>query len=289
MTTSTIDGLVAFQAVAQARSFTKAGQALGLDKSRVSRVVSALEAALGQALLVRSTRSVSLTAEGEALFAKVSPLLAGLQEALSAAPDQPTVPAGEVTITTTADLGRAMLAPALASFRQRFPAVFVRVVLANDVVDLMGKGVDLALRVGHPGAGSFIARKVGSLEAGFFASPAYLERRGTPATQAELGTHDGLWPEVPKGQRSFSPGGAPPKPAVQCADFSLLAELAKLGAGIALLPTFLAPRDGSLVRVLPQVSLSNAPLYLVSRPVKPVPPRVRALSDWLVQHLRSAP
>jgi len=76
---------------------------------------------------------------------------------------------------------------------------------------------------------------------------------------------------------------------VQCADFSLLAELARLGAGVALLPTFLAARDvasGALARVLPQVSLADAPLYLVSRPMKPVPPRVKVLREWLLQHLR---
>ncbi|MDP3503332.1 MAG: LysR family transcriptional regulator [Myxococcales bacterium] len=291
MTTPPLDALAAFQAVAQSRSFTRAAEALGTDKSRVSRVVSSLEATLGTALLVRSTRSVTLTTEGEALFVKVSPLLAGLQEALSAVPDRPSLPSGEVCVTTTPDLGRGLLAPALASFRQRYPTVLVRVVLANEVVDLMDRGIDLALRVGQPGAGSFIARKVGSLEAGFFASPGYLSRRGTPPTVEALSEHEGLWPEPKKGQRSFAPGKAPPRAAVQCADFSLLAELARLGAGVALLPTFLASRDvasGVLTRVLPQVSLANAPLYLVSRPVKPVPPRVKVLREWLLQHLRPA-
>lgn len=292
MTPMPLEGLQIFQAVAQARSFTKAGERLGLDKSRVSRVVSALEASLGQALLVRSTRSVTLTPEGEALFQKLSPLLAGLQAALAALPDASEVPSGEVSITTTADLGRALLAPALASFRQRYPAVRVRVVLDERVVELMSQGVDLALRVGHPGAGSFRARKVAALSAGFFASPGYLERRGTPQTLAALAAHDGLWPAVRRGQRSFAPGGPAPVAAVQCDDFSMLATLASLGAGVALLPTFVAARlvaSGALVRVLPAVSFSNAPLYLVSRPVKPVPARVRALADWLAQHLARSP
>jgi DNA-binding transcriptional LysR family regulator len=283
-----MEALQVFQAVAQARSFTRAGDALGLDKSRVSRVVSALEQSLGRALLVRSTRSVTLTAEGEALFQRIAPLLAGLQEAVSAVPDAAAVPSGEVCITTTPDLGRALLAPALASFRQRYPAVRVRVVLDDGLVDLMGHDVDLALRVGQPGGGSFIARKLGALEAGFFAAPGYLERRGTPTTAEQLAAHDGLWPEVKRGQRSFSPGATPPAAAVQCGDFTMLAELAVLGAGVAVLPTFLAGRfvaQGALVRVLPQVSFADAPLYLVSRPVKPVPPRVRALSDWLKDSL----
>lgn len=287
---SSLDGLMAFQAVAQHRSFTKAAAQLGVDKSRVSRVVRGLEQSLRQGLVVRSTRTVTLTPEGEALFTRVSPLLAGLTDALSAAPDRPAVPSGEVTLTTTPDLGRAVVAPVLASFRQRFPAVTVRVVLSHDVVDLMGRGVDLALRAGHPGSGSFLARKVGVLEAGFFASPSYLERRGTPVDVESLQQHDGLWPDVPRGQRSFAPGMAPPKPSVQCSDFTFLAELARLGAGIAVLPTFVARpfvATGTLTRVMPALSLSKAPLFLVSRPVKPAPPRIRALSEWLVQHLAS--
>jgi len=290
MTTPPFEALSAFRAVAQARSFTRAAEALGTDKSRVSRMVRGLEASLGMALLVRSTRSVALTAEGEALFVKVSPLLAELSSALAAVSDHPELPSGEVCVTTTPDLGRALLAPALASFRQRYPTIRVRVVLADELVDLMARGVDLALRVGPPGAGSFIAKKVGELEAGFFAAPSYLARRGAPASLDELAGHEGLWPEPKKGQRAFSPGRAPPVPAVQCADFSMLAELARLGGGVAVLPTFLAARDvaaGALVRVLPQVSMANAPLYLVSRPVKPLPPRVRALREWLLTQLRS--
>lgn len=283
-----LEELQVFQAVAQARSFTRAGVVLGLDKSRVSRSVGALEASLGRALLVRSTRSVTLTAEGESLFQKAAPLLAGLQAAISAVPDGPQVPSGEVCITTTVELGQALLAPALASFRRRFPAVRVRVLLDDRLVDLLSHEVDLALRVGRPGAGSLLARKVGALSAGFYAAPGYLQRRGTPGSLADLSTHDGLWPEVKHGQRSFSPGRKPPTPAVQCADFSMLATLAALGAGVALVPTFVAAphvATGALVRVLPAVSLANAPLYLVSRPVKPMPPRVAALRDWLVQHL----
>lgn len=285
---TSLDALVVFVAVAQHRSFTRAAVQVGVDKSRVSRVVRELEQRLGLALVARSTRLVALTAEGEALFARVAPHVAGIAEALAAAPDRVAVPSGSVTLTTTPDLGRVLVAPALAGFRQRFPAVSVRVVLGNELVDLMRPGIDLALRVGRPGPGSFLARKVGQLEAGFFAAPAYLERRGVPDSPEALSRHEGLWPEVARGQRSFAPGVAPPAPAVQCSDFGVLAELARLGAGIAVLPTFLARPmvdHGTLVRVLPQVALSRAPLYLVSRPVKPVPPRVRALSDWLAQQL----
>ncbi len=289
MTTTSLDALVVFQAVAQTRSFTRAGQAVGVDKSRVSRIIRSLEERLGVALVVRSTRVVTLTAEGEALFRRCGPHLLGLQEALSSVPRPLERPAGEVSITTTPDLGRAVLAPVLAGFRKQFPLVTVRVVLGSDLVELMSSGVDLALRVGRAGMGSLKARRVGALKAGFYAAPGYLSVRGTPRSFAELARHDGLWPAPRRGQRSFATA-AHRAGAVTCDDFSMLSELAVLGAGIAVLPSFVAERrvsEGALVRVLPEVVLENAPLFLVSRPVSPVPARVKALAEFLVAALRS--
>lgn len=290
MATNSFDALAAFQAVAEARSFTRAAERLGTDKSRLSRTVRSLEVSLGVALLVRSTRMVALTPEGEALFQRVSPLLAALGEALSTVPDRQSVPAGEVAITSTPELGRTLLAPALASFRLRYPAVRVKVSLSADVVDLMSQGVDLALRIGRPGGDGFIARRLMELEAGFFAAPAYLARIREPLSVESLALQDGLWPEPKRGSRSFAPRATPPKAAIQCDDFSMIAELAKLGAGVGLLPTFLASKElavGSLVRVLPKVSFFDAPLYLVSRPVRPLPPRVAVLRDWLIAHFKT--
>jgi DNA-binding transcriptional LysR family regulator len=235
---------------------------------------------------------VRLTADGEALLARVGPLLVGLGEALGAAPDRVEAPSGEVHVATTPDLGRALLAPALVGFRQRFSSVRVKVSLSHELVDLLRDGVDLALRVGRPGGDSFVARKVGELSAGFFAAPSYLARRGVPQRIEQMAAHDGLWPTPPKGQRSFAFGrAAPPPPAVECADFGLLAECARAGGGVALLPTLLAARDvatGALVRVLPEFSPGGAPLYLVSRQVRPAAPRVTALRAFLLEALRGA-
>jgi DNA-binding transcriptional LysR family regulator len=284
-----LDHLTVFAAVAESQSFTAAGQRLGLDKSRVSRVVSALEHSLGSALLVRTTRSVRLTPEGEALARRVTPLLAELQQATRAVPSKGAIASGGVTVTTTADLARAVLAPVLARLRQRYPAVTVRVLVTQELVDLPRHGVDLALRVGRPGPGTFVARKVGELEAGFFAAPSYLERRGTPKSMAELREHDGLWPTPPKGQRAFSSQGLgvdPSPPAVSCVDFGVLAAIACAGGGIALLPTFLARDEvakGALLPVLPQVKLGQAPLYLVSPPGRPVPARVAAVRGVILE------
>lgn len=291
MATLPFEALAAFQAVVREGSFTAAARRLGSDKSWVSRQVKALETHLGVPLLSRSTRSLTLTREGEALHREVEPLLIGLSGALERAPASAALPAGEVVCTTTPDLGRALLAPAVVGFRQRYPEIRVRLELTDGVVDLTSKAIDLALRVGHPGSqSSMVASRVGALEAGFFASPAYLARRGTPETLEELGRHEGLWPAASPRQRSFSPGAAPPLASVTSGDFSFLLEVALLGGGIALLPLFLGERErrrGALARVLPDVRYGNAPLYLVSRPLKPLPARVRLFRDWLTSALRA--
>ena len=285
-----LNQLTVFQAVAESQSFTKAAGRLGLDKSRVSRALRALEETLGTTLFARTTRSVRLTAEGEALLRQVAPLLSGLRAAVEGAPGRSSLPTGEVTLTAPPDVGRALLAPVLARFRVRHPAVRVRAVLTYEVVDLLEKGVDLALRVGRPGAGSFVARKLMDLEAGFFASPRYLERRGVPSALPDLAHHECLWPTPPRGQGPFGGGRGRPPPAasVECSDFGFLSEVARAGGGVALLPTFLAAQDealGSLVRVLPGVSFRDAPLFLVSRPGRPVPTRVQVLKDFLRESL----
>jgi DNA-binding transcriptional LysR family regulator len=285
-----LDAIRVFQVVARAQSFTKAAAQLGQDKSQVSRTVRALERELNVALLVRTTRSVRVTVEGLALLERVEPLVAGLEQAIAATPDRAEVPSGEVVVTSTPDLGRAVLAPMLVGFRRRFPLVRVRVVLSSTVVNLMTEGVELALRAGRPGGEGLVARKVGELSAGFFAAPGYLERRGTPTRLEQLARHEGLWPTPLKGQTSFAPGPIASRAAVACADFGLLAEVARAGGGVAVLPTFLAAREvatGALVRVLPDVSLAGAPLYLVSRPVRPLPPRVAALRGFLLEAFRA--
>jgi DNA-binding transcriptional LysR family regulator len=282
--------LAVFDAVAQTGSFTRAGQRLGVDKSRVSRAVSALEASLGSALLVRTTRQVRLTREGAALAARVAPLLESLREAVSEVPEQGSAPSGEVVLTATPDVARALVAPLLPAFRLQFPEVRVQLRLEPRVVDLMRADVDLALRVGRPGSGALVARKVAELSAGFFAAPQYLERRGVPQALGDLASHEGLWPMPEPGQRSFSPAGlardARP-PAVATEDFGLLCAVAKAGGGVALLPLFLvqAEAPGTLVRVLPEVTLGGAPLSLVSRAPKTLPARVMALRSFLLARL----
>lgn len=281
-----LNQLRVFQQVAQSASFARAAGTLRMDRTRVSRVIAALEASLGTRLLLRTTRRVQLTAEGEALLRQIAGPLHALEHAAAAVPAQRVVLSGEVSLTATADVGRTLVAPLLPQFRARHPAVSVRLVLTDELLG-PDHGVDLALRLGRPGGQSVVARKLRRLEAGFYAAPSYTARRSEPRSTADLAEHERLWPVV-RGKRSFAAGRPPPPPTVACNDFGTLAELACAGAGVALLPTFLAARHlarGELVRVLPTVAMRTAPLYLVSAPPAQLAARVMALRTLLLEEL----
>jgi DNA-binding transcriptional LysR family regulator len=281
-----LNQLALFARVAAAGSFSDAARALAIDRAQVSRGIAALERDLGVRLFVRTTRSVRPTAEGEALARQITGPLGELERAASAVPAAHAIPAGVVTVTAPLEIGRALIAPLLPRFRARYPAVRLVLELTDQVV-AVSRGVDLALRVGRGGAGSQVVRRLRSLSAGLFASPAYLARRGPVASAAALADHEVMWPMV-RGVRAFAPAARPRPPSIACGDFGTLAELAEAGAGIALLPTFVAERAvarGALVRVAPEVTLASAPLYLISARVGELPSRVRALRDLLIAEL----
>lgn len=283
-----LDHLPVLAAVAHEGSFALAARRLGVDRSRVSRVIGEVEAALGTVLFMRTTRAVRLTAEGAALLDQVAPALATIARALEGASDAAEGPRGTVVVTASPEVARGLVAPLLPGFRRSFPGVQVQLVASDAVLDLARHGVDLALRLGRQGTASGVARRLGTVAAGFFAAPTYLERRGVPRALGDLVHHDGLWPTPPRGTAAFDLGHGPPPPAAITADFASLAAVARAGGGVALLPTFLAAEDveaGRLVRVLAEVAAPKAALYLVARPERPRPARTAALHRWLVDNL----
>jgi DNA-binding transcriptional LysR family regulator len=283
-----IEELRSFCALGEQGNFTRAAKALGVDKSKVSRDLTALEDTLGMLLVIRTTRSVRLTPEGQTLFERSAAAFGALLDALSFVEERSVAPAGDITLTTTPDLGRVVLAPLLVGFRARHPQIHLRILLDSALVDLAREPADLALRVGRPGGTSVVARRVTELRSGFFAAPSYLARRGVPTRIEHLEQLDGLWPTPPRGQKSFAFGGRVTRPAVECGDFELLLQLALAGGGVALLPEFLAKRhvaNGALVRVLEAVALGGGPLFLVSQAPRKLSARVALLREFLLTEL----
>jgi DNA-binding transcriptional LysR family regulator len=288
------DDVALFTRVVQTGSFTAAAAALSLPKSSVSRRVARLEQDLGVRLLQRTTRRLTLTDAGQGFFERVRTAIAGLQEAATAVREAGSEPRGSVRMTAPVDAFTLGLGEAISEFVKRYPGIQIELALTSRLVDLVGEGFDLAVRAGVLKDSTLIARKVGPSEAGLFASPAYLRRRGRPKRLADLGEHECLLYRVrggrtrwqltgPSGEESVEVRGA-----VSADEMSFLASVASAGVGIGLLPlevVHATVRRGELVPVLPQYRATGAAVCVVLPSSVFVPSRVALLRDHLVDVL----
>ena len=286
-----LNHLRAFVAVFELGSFSKAAARLEVPRSTVSRALVALERGLKTELFKRTTRSVAVTDEGKALYDRVAPTLAGLELALVESPQKQEAPSGRLRMTATNDVGLAVLADAVSRFTARFPEVSCEVSLSPRVVDLVRDRFDLALRITSKtlkNAAGLSARKLGTLRAAWFASPAYVARHGMPTSLAELTQHEQV---VFRGSANMpEPRGGTAR--ILCDDTFFAREVTCRDAGIAILPLLIANEEvarGRLVRVMPEHAEHTGTIWLVQPRMKNPPSRVTAFRDLLVELLRQRP
>ena len=287
--------LRAFAAVHGSGSFSAAAAQLGVPRSTVSRAVLALEAELGQQLFQRTTRRVTTTRVGLSLFDRVAPQLESLAGALSDLPEAGQEPAGLLRLSATADLGAMVLAEAATRFTQRYPQAQVEVALTDRLVDLVREGFDLALRLtSRPATSSLVARKVGTVLLQLYAAPSYLARRPAPRTPAAVAEHD--WVSYTTLPIALSCGGTRrvvnAVPRVRGNDMFFVREALRAGAGLGVLPTFLADAavaSGDLVRVLPEWVVFSSKVLLVRPAHRQAPRKVQAFQELLLELLRQRP
>jgi DNA-binding transcriptional LysR family regulator len=286
--------LTVFEAVGRTRSFSAGARELGIPKSSASRAVARLEAELGVQLLLRTTRQVSPTAAGTALYDRIVPILASVRAALGELPEREEAPAGELRVTAPVDLGVLFLAEVVTRFTARYPAVSVDLHLTGRLVDLVAERFDVALRVAERLRDStLVARRVAAIQLRLYASPLYLARRGTPRGEADLADHD--WVEFRSGpQRLRAAGldalGIAPRARIHADDMLFVRDAARAGAGIALLPAFTAEPEvvaGRLVRVLPRFERVTGWLHVVTPAAKHVPRKVTAFRGLVLELLRA--
>lgn len=281
-----------FVAVAETGSFSEAARKLGLPKSSVSRGVASLEASVGAQLLHRTTRHVSLSTAGAALYERAAPLLASLKEAVGTLPEREEAPSGELRLTAPHDMGATFLPEVIARFTTRYPSVRVDCRLTNRNVDLVAEGFDLALRASGArlADSSLVGRRLGAIDVQLFASPTYLARRGTPRAPEDLAQHDFV---AFRGLEFLRGLGLSEKNArVLGDDMLFLRETVKAGAGIGMLPAFLAQADvtsGQLVRVLPRYTRPATALMMLYPRTQHVPKKVSAFRDFLLEYLKGRP
>lgn len=284
--------LLLFARVAEDGSFSRAAEYIGLPKSTVSRRIAALEEALGERLLLRTTRRLAITDFGRELLEHARQVAAEVDAVKALAEHRQARPSGRLRVSMPSDFATLLLADMLAAFVALHPGVTLELDLSPRRVDLLGEGFDLAIRMGSlPDDSLLAARRLADLSAGLYAAPAYLAARGNPATPGELDRHDALCLLGPAGEPArwtLAHGaelweGRPPG-RVAANSPELLIALARAGAGIAAVPdTFAAPdlRAGRLRRVLPDWRPPAHPAWAVFPGRRLMPAKTRAFIDML--------
>jgi DNA-binding transcriptional LysR family regulator len=284
-----------FVRVVEAGTFTKAAKQLGVPISSVSRAVAALEREVGARLLHRTTRKLSLTDGGQHFFQRMQAVVTETEEAALAVAGFAADPRGLVRITAPHDLGGGHRFPdVVAKLVRRHPGLVLELKLTNNFVDLIGEGIDLAIRAGALVDSSLVARKVSDSELCIFGSPEYLSRRGTPKRPADLAQHDCLTYGGRDGKlpwRLSGPGGRQTidvSGPVICNDMVFLRDAVLSGVGLCLVPSEIVTHDvkaGRIVRVLPKYGTPGGGVYVVWPSQKLVPARVVAVREMLIEEL----
>lgn len=179
-----------FVLLARRESFSDTARDLGLSTSAVSRRLARLEDRLGVRLLNRTTRRVSLTGEGESYFAEAVRLLGEIEALEQSLAKARETPSGMLRINATLGFSRAYLAPAISSFRNRYPTVEVQLVTTDAPFNLVEKGIDLGIRFGTPPISHMMVRPLQPNRRFLCAAPSYLARHGTPQALKDLHKHD---------------------------------------------------------------------------------------------------
>ncbi|WP_425054280.1 LysR family transcriptional regulator [Pseudomonas abyssi] len=284
--------MVVFTTVAQEGSLSAAARALGLTPSAVSRIITRTEQRLGTRLLLRTTRAITFTAEGEAYLRGARRILADMAEVEESIADQ-GVPRGRLRVSAALGHGRLAIVPLVAAFTARYPKITVDLSLGDEVVDILAGEADVAVRFGPLPDSPLTARRIGETGQVVVASPDYLQRHGTPQQPEDLAAHNCLrfnfrraepnWPFIRDGQ-SFS---LPVSGNIECSSGEALAQLARVGAGIARIGEFSVAEDiqhGNLVPLLQAFNPGDRePIHAVFAGGSTMPARVRLFVDFLLE------
>jgi len=291
-------GVVAFIAVANEGSFSRAADRLGIGRSAVSRSVQKLEGQLGARLFLRTTRSTTITREGELFYENCRPGVERILQALDEMRDlREGPPQGRLKISAPLGFGRRVVAPLLAEFRARFPAVALELLLEERAVDLATDRVDVVFRDGHLEDSQVIAKQLIPMRMQVCASPDYARRYGLPGSVDDLAAHACINHRLANGRLQgwdFNVGGharsVTPNADIVVNDPSLAIRAVLDGQGLAQLAAYLvcdALRAGTLVACLAHVAPDDRGHYLCYLSRQQLPKRIRVFIDFMTTRIRA--
>ncbi|SHE80134.1 transcriptional regulator, LysR family [Kaistia soli DSM 19436] len=287
--------LEVFSAIARLGSFSAAGRALDLTPSAVSRTIDRIEARLGVRLLIRTTRALTLTMEGQSYLGAARRILADLDEAERSIADQ-GAPRGRLRVSAGFSHGRLSIVPLLGDFARLYPHILVDISLTDTVVDIAAGQADVGIRFGPLADSALTARRIGETGRSIVASPDYLARHGTPRVPEDLLGHNCLnfnfrraepvWPFRRNG-RDYA---LTVRGNIEANNGETLGQLAMDGVGITRVGHFGvadAIAAGRLVSVLDAFNPGDVePIHAVFVGGTNMPARVRVFVDYLAEHLR---
>lgn len=295
-----LNDMLYFAEVVERGGFAAAGRALSIPKSRLSRRIAELESRLGVRLLQRTTRKLSLTEVGSAYLRHCQAMRDAAQAAQDTVAQVQSEPRGTVRVSCPVTLSQTMLAPLVPIFLERYPAVRLEMMVVNRPVNVVEEGVDVALRV-RPSlddSASMVVKRLDVAQQILLASPAYLERMGTPQTPQDLLQHQVLSMSSFDGiahWRLRSETGAEVQlqpPVRYVADDLMTLKLAVMGgAGVCYLPDYMCQPEiarGELVQVLAQWRFPPGIVHAVFSSRRGLTPAVRSFLDFLGAHLLGA-
>lgn len=289
-----------FSLVAQSGTITRAAQRLSVPKSTVSRRVRRLEDALGQALLRRAPRSVTLTEHGRALYQRTEPALNELQAAVDAIAQADGDPTGTLRLTTVPGFGHSSLfLSCIRDYCLKYPKTRIDLELTPRLVNLIEENFDVGIRLHTrllPGSAQLMSRRLFKLSRALYASSSYLEEMGTPKNPDDLAMHRiAAHSIVDVRAIHWHFNGEPlgtslmlPTPRWLINDSAALERFVLTGSGVAFLTTIEGEalvQQGKLVRVLPQYEQSKATASLVWPSSRHLAPRVGAFIDHAIQSM----
>jgi DNA-binding transcriptional LysR family regulator len=291
--------IAVFVRVVERGSFTQAADDLSLSRAVVSKYLSRLESRLGARLLHRTTRRLSLTEAGAALFEASRGAIERIDEAEAAVARLQSKPRGRLRVSAPMSFGILHLGPAIADFSREHPEVTLDMRLDDRYVNLVEEGFDVAIRIGNLSDSSLVARKLASTRSVACASPDYLARQGEPEAPEDLASHDCLiysYLSTANVWRFTAPGGREIPVAVtgsyRINNGIVLAEAAVAGHGILMAPTFYIGhllREGKLRRILTRYGLPELGIYAVYPQRDHVPPKVRVFVDFFARRFGRKP
>jgi len=288
------DKLRVFHAVAEAGSFTHAGERLTLSQSAVSRQISTLEDSLRVKLFHRHARGLKLTEQGEHLFETAHEVFAKLAMAEAHIADVKEKPQGPLRITTTVAFGSIWLTPRIKEFVELYPDIEVSLVLADTELDLSMREADAAIRMMPPTQPDLIQRHLMTMNYRIYAAPEYLKARGIPKTARDLDQHsivvygEDASPPVGDFNMLLEVGiksGPPREPVLRVNSIYGIYRAVQGGLGIAALPEYMSHEGRNLVEVLPEIPGSSLDVYFVYPEEVRNAVRIVVLRDFLVRKM----